>query len=135
MQSPNPALTATSIYRRFPFCDYQLSGKYARWRKVAKILKVSKEARLRLEWIIRYHEGHGAAQVSRHFGIARKTFYKWLAELDPDNLYSLYKLEDRSKAPKKTRQREITPLQEQRIIELRKKHIRWGKEKLAVKYE
>lgn len=119
----------------FPAQPIKLLDECERWRRVAKILKLSKEARLRLEWIIHYCEGFGAAATARHYGISRKTFYKWFREFDRDNLYSLYKLEDKSKAPKKTRQREITPLQEQRIIKIRKQHIRWGKEKLAVVYE
>ena len=108
---------------------------HERWRKVAKILKLSKEASLRLEWIIYYREGFDATQTARHFGISRKTFYKWQGQFDPENLYSLYTLEDKSKAPKRVRQREITSIQEQRIIKLRKDHIRYGKEKLAVIYK
>ena len=122
-------------WQSFPDIGIKLSNEYDRWRKVAKILKLSKEATLRLEWIICYFEGHNAAQTARHYGISRKTFYKWFKDFDRDNLYSLYKLEDRSKAPNRVRQREITITQEQRIIQLRKKHIRWGKEKLAVVYE
>ena len=114
--------------------EIKLLGKYERWRRVAKILKISKGARLRLEWIIYYYDGHGAAETARHFGIARKTFYKWFQEFDEDNLYSLHKLEDRSRAPKHVRQREITSLEKQRIVELRKKYIRYGKMKLAKYY-
>lgn len=134
MKSANIPLVTTSIHCRFPFYDYQLADKYDRWRQVARILKLSRVARLRLEWIIYYFEGYGATTTARHFGISRKTFYKWFKVFDSDNLYSLHKLEDSSRAPRRVRQREITPLQEQRIIKLRKKHIRWGKEKLAVIY-
>ncbi|MDR3559227.1 MAG: helix-turn-helix domain-containing protein [Candidatus Pacebacteria bacterium] len=119
----------------FPAQPLKLLDEYDRWRQVAKILKLSKEACLRLEWIIYYCEGHAATSTARHYGISRKTFYKWFKVFDRDNLYSLYQLEDKSKAPKKTRQREITPIQEQRIIQLRKRYIRWGKEKLAVIYQ
>lgn len=75
-------------------------NEYDRWRKVVKILKLPKEARLRLEWIIYYCEGNDAAKTARHFGISRKTFYKWFGEFDRDNLYSLFNLQDKSKAPK-----------------------------------
>ena len=124
-----------AVWQSFPDIGIKLSNEYDRWRKVAEILKLSKEAKLRLEWIIYYFEGRNAAQTVRHYGISRKTFYKWFRDFNRDNLYSLYKLEDKSKAPKHVRQREITPIQEQRIIQLRKKHIRWGKEKLAVVYQ
>jgi transposase InsO family protein len=108
---------------------------YERWRRVAKVLKLSREARLRLEWIISFKESHDATRTARHFGISRKTFYKWYGQFDPANLRSLKELEDKSKAPKRVRQREITSLQEQRIIKLRKDHIRYGKEKLAIIYK
>jgi transposase InsO family protein len=113
----------------------KLIHPHERWRRVARILKLSKEARLRLEWIIYYREGHDATQTARHFGISRKTFYKWYKEFDSENLPSIRKMEDKSKAPKRVRQREVTSIQEQRIIQLRKKHIRYGKEKLAVIYQ
>lgn len=135
MKPVYPEAIFKTIWQSFPYNKIRLLNEYDRWRQVAKILKLSKEARLRLEWIIYYCEGKTATQVARHYGISRKTFYKWFAEFDQDNLYSLCKLEDRSKAPKRVRTREITSLQEQRIIKIRKDHIRWGKEKLAVVYE
>lgn len=90
---------------------------------------------MRLEWIIYYREGYSVTQTARHYGISKKTFYKWYGQFDEDHLYSLFNLEDKSKAPQRVRHREITVVQEQRIITLRKQHIRWGKEKLAVVYE
>lgn len=125
----------SDIWNNFPFLDIKLLDEHERWREVARILKVSKEAKLRLEWIIYYREGYDASQAARHFGISRKTFYKWYGQFDSENLYSLKKLEDKSKAPLRVRQREITSIQEQRIIALRKKYIRYGKEKLAVIYK
>ena len=119
----------------FPTQPLKLFTEYERWRRVAKILKISKEAKLRLDWIICYYEGANATTVARHYGIARKTFYKWFREFDQDNLYSLYKLEDKSTAPKQVRQREVTSIEEQRIVELRKRYIRYGKMKLAKIYE
>ena len=135
MQLSNSTLIFKEIWQGFPHYEYTLQSEYERWKQVAKILKLSKEAILRLEWIIYYHEGYAVTQTARHFGISRKTFYKWFGQFDKDNLYSLHKLEDRSKAPKRVRQREITSVQLERIIQLRKKHIRWGKEKLAVVYQ
>lgn len=118
--------------RKYPI---KLLEEYERWRLVAKELKLSRIAKLRLEWIIYYCQGNTTVQTARHFGIAKKTFYKWFGQFDRDNLYTLYCLEDKSTAPQRVRQREITPLEEQRIINLRKEHIRYGKMKLAVIYE
>lgn len=135
----NPSYQKTkTFYNGWPyflFKPIKLLDKRERWRRVAKILKLSKIACLRLEWIIYYHEGNDASKTARHFGIARKTFYKWFREFDEDNLYSLRKLEDKSRAPQRVRQREITQLEEQRIIALRKKRLRYGKIKLAKIYE
>lgn len=114
--------------------QYVLMNEYDRWRKVAEIFGLSKAAKLRLEWIIYYQE-HNASQSAIHFGISRKTFYKWYGLFDRDNIYSLYKLEDKSRAPKHVRQRETTPEQQLRIIQLRKQHIRYGKMKLERIYQ
>ena len=110
-----------------------LHDRYSRWREQAKLLKLSKEACLRLEWLI-YHEtrgGRNAQRTCRHFGIAPKTFYKWHHRFDGINLRLL---ESVCRAPKHVRQKEITPLEEGRIVALRKEHIRWGKMKLARLY-
>lgn len=107
--------------------------KHANWRKQADILKLSKQARQRLDWLI-YHETNvqrNASLTCRHFGIAPKTFYKWRKIFDGQNLRLL---EDRSKAPKQTRTRQITSLEENRVISLRKAHLRWGKMKIARLY-
>ena len=113
----------------------KLLDKHERWRRVAKIMKISKEGQRKLEWIIYYYEGHDASTTARHFGISRKTFYKWSGRLDEDNLYSLYRLEDESKAPKRVRQRMITPIQQERVITLRRRYPQYGKRKLEKIYE
>jgi len=135
MRNQNPALIFKDICQGFPHYEIKLLNEHDRWRQVAKIFQLSNKAKLRLEWIIYYCSGYSAAQTARHYGIPRKTFYKWFGQFDRDNIYSLYRLEDKSKAPKRVRQREITSLQEQRIIKIRKEHIRWGKEKLAIIYQ
>lgn len=94
----------------------KLLNEQERWRRVANILKLSKTAKLRLEWIIYYYQGYSAVQTARHFGISRKTFYKWYPEFDKDNIYSLYRLEDKSRAPQHVRQREIASSERLRIV-------------------
>lgn len=124
-----------SKFNFFKAKPIKLLEEYERWRMVSKELKLSREARLRLDWIIYYYEGHTATETARHYGISKKTFYKWFGQFDRDNLYTLFNLEDKSKAPKHVRQKEVTPLEEQRIIRLRKQHIRYGKMKLAAIYQ
>jgi len=122
-------------YYFFPAKPIILLNKYERWKRMAKSMGLSKKACLRLEWII-YYETKAENNVSlttRHFGISRKTFYKWYNRFqDGQNISGL---EDKDKAPRNTRQREITPLQEQRIISLRKQYIRENKFNIAIYYQ
>ena len=105
----------------------------AHWRKVAQTLKLSPRARQRLEWIIyyRFTAQSNASKTCRHFAISRKVFYAWFNRFDEANLRTL---EDLPKAPKNKRPKEITSLEEDRIVSLRKAHIRWGKMKLERLY-
>lgn len=108
--------------------------KYANWRKQAKLLKLSRDACRRLEWLI-YYETKAKKNVlatCRHFGINPKVFYTWKNRFDGKNLRLL---ENLSRAPKNTRKREITSSEEQRIVALRKSRLRWGKIKLAKLYK
>ena len=111
-----------------------LMNKYQRMRKVADILDLSKTAKQRLEWYIYYETKakFNASLTCRYYGISSKTFYKWKSIFDPANLRLL---EDRSRAPKNVRQWEVTLTQEQRIIDLKKQYIRWGKEKIKILYQ
>ena len=99
----------------------------------AETSNISPEAKLRLKWFDYYHtHSHNASLTCRHFGISRKTFHKWKKRFKKDTLCTLESL---SRAPKRKRQREITLQQEQRIINLRKKYLRYGKEKLCLIYQ
>lgn len=114
--------------------EITLKSKYDRWRGIIKEKQLSKQALNRLEWII-YYETRGkqnTSLTSRYFGIAPKTFYKWKNLFNERDLTSL---ESKSKAPKHVRQKVITPTEETRIIELRKKYIYWGKMKIKKIYE
>lgn len=97
-----------------------------------KYVSLSKSAKQRLNWFDFYQKRQNASLTCRRFGISRKTFHKWLKLYDPNNLFSL---EDRSRAPLHTRQPEISPEQEQRIILLRKQHICYSKFKLSKIYQ
>ena len=115
----------------FGFKPVVLLSQVERWRRQAKLLKLSRAAQLRLEWFIYQREKQNVSLTCRHFGIAPKTFYKWQKIFDGQNLHLL---ETRSTAPQKKRRKTITTLEEERVVELRKQHIRWGKMKLARLY-
>ncbi len=110
--------------------------KHERWRRVAKLARLSREASLRLEWIIFYYQvaGENATATCRHFGIPRKSFYKWLKRFQRSQ-ENVKVLEDRSRAPHNKRQWEVTLEEETRIKQLRREHMHYGKQKLKVLYE
>ena len=113
----------------------KILSKYERWRKISKLLKLSKSACQKLEWIIYYETKakKNASLTARRFGISRKTFYKWYHRFQDGK--SFLGLEEQDRAPKHKRQREITPLEEQNIIKLRKKYIRRSAKKLTFDYK
>lgn len=93
---------------------------------------LSVEAKARLKWMDYYKQTKNVSLTCRHFNISRKTFHKWKKIYDP---YNLATLESKDKAPKNKRHREISSEQEMHVVELRKQHIRYGKEKLAIRYK
>lgn len=119
-------------YYYFPVTKVAVPKKWDLLRSLGKE-KLSEKAQLKLEWII-FYETIGRRNVTTtagHFGISRKTFHKWYGRFDERNLVTL---EEESKAPKKTRKREISVVQRERIKRLRKEHMRWGKMKLQRLY-
>jgi len=109
-------------------------NKYELWTKTAKTLGLSKSAQLRLSWIIYYYtkSGQNAKLTCRHFGIHRSQWYYWFNRFNETNLRTL---ENKSTAPNNVRQKEISIIQEQRILTLRKQHMHWGKMKIQRLYE
>jgi len=116
-----------------PFTAWGIGDRKSRLRKLANLIDLSPGARLRLDWFI-WHEEHGknALLTARHFGIAPKTFWKWKKRFNDANLRSL---EELSRTPRKRKERAITPLQADRIISLKRAHIRYGKAKIAALYD
>jgi transposase len=111
----------------------RLDDKWSRVRKIGKQV-LSAQAQLRLEWVIFYQTvGKCNAKVTAgHFGISRKTFHKWLSRFDEKNLKSL---EEKSRKPVKTRNWMVTKVEEERVINLRRKNMEYGKKKLKVIYQ
>jgi len=122
----------SSLLRKHP--EKTLLKRTESLRKQAELLKLAKDALKRLEWFLWYEEkaDMDASLTSRHFGISRKTFHVWKRRFDADGLRGL---ESRSRAPKKVRQKEYTPLQYERVVGLRRSHIRYGKMKLLKLYQ
>jgi len=93
---------------------------------------LSQEAKARLKWMDYYKQTGNISLTCRHFNISRKTFHKWKKLYNP---YNLSTLESRDRTPKRKRQRQISSEQETRIVQLRKQHLRYGKQKLAHVYK
>lgn len=114
--------------------QHVLLSKYDRWRKQAELLKLSKKAKQKLEWFIYYYTKgkESVATTIRYFGISKSVFYKWKAVFDPVNLKAL---EEGSRAPIHTREHEVNPKQEDRVLKLRKLNPEYGKMKIKAIYE
>jgi transposase len=97
-------------------------------KRVCKIADLSKQAQVRLR-VLEFGLGHPVAVTCRRSGIARSTYYRWKKRFDPHNLKSL---EDRSRRPKRVRQRTWSLKLVERVRELREQYPAWGKAKLTV---
>ncbi len=92
--------------------------------------RLSRAAQTRLQWMLFYFfNGRNALRTCRHFGISRQTFYRWMRRLDRHDLTTL---EEHSHRPRQVRQPTWTPALAERVLSLRKRYPRWGKDKLVV---
>jgi transposase InsO family protein len=89
----------------------------------------SREAKRRLA-VIRWHEARGkrVSLTARHFGLSRSTVYDWLGRYGRNGAQGL---EERSRRPRRLRQPTWSD-EEEGVLQLRREHPRWGKDKLAV---
>ena len=119
-----------TILKRQPI---ELLPKVVRWRKQANLVGLSSPARIKLEWMIFYETAgdHNAYVTAKHFGVAPKTFYKWLKRFDGGRVN---RLEEQSTRPIKTRQWEVSLAEESRVKQLRQDKIHYGKKKLKKLY-
>ncbi len=114
--------TTTSIYHtRLP--------NQRRLERMAKMVNLSKEARVRLTWIGHYKKYGNASVTARRFGISRSTFPKWVKRYIEKGPMGL---EELSRAPKRKRTSTIPWHQVELIVAIRKEHPCWSKHKIAV---
>src|SRR5438128_9351197 len=105
-------------------------GELPRARQLARTGKeLSREAKVRLEWMDFCRRTQNVARTCRHFGISRQTFYRWQRRYDALNLLTL---EARSPRPHRHRQPTWSTRLADRVLALRQRYPRWGKDKLAV---
>jgi transposase-like protein len=105
-------------------------GELPRARQLARTGKeLSREGRNRLAWMDFYRRSSNVARTCRHFGISCQTFYRWRRRYDPQKLATL---EQRSHRPHRRRQPTWSFSLADRVLALRLRYPRWGKDKLAV---
>ena len=79
-----------SFKPRYFMRKHRLRDEHERWRRIAELQHLSRAARVRLEWIIFWEKNRkDVSLAARHFGISRKTFYKWLPRFEKDFLRGL----------------------------------------------
>jgi putative transposase len=93
---------------------------------------ISPGAAKRLRWFDHYSRFKNARLTCRYFGISPQTFYRWKRRFDP---YDLTTLEEESRRPLHVRQPQTPAALVERVLELRQRYPRWGKEKLMVLLE
>lgn len=123
--------------RKELFMPFQLTLKWRPYtdhlRTLANNWGVSPAAKTRLEWMIFYETvgKRNARATANYFSVSPKTFHKWKKRFDPHRIQSL---EEESRAPHKRRVWQVSEEEEQRIISLRKKYLKYGKKKLRILY-
>jgi transposase InsO family protein len=125
-------LTNLRLPSRIYSSPHTLRPAEDRTRIISQMVGLSPAAKTRLNWMLHYAKRQNVSLTCRHFGIARKVFYKWLHRFNHLNLYTL---EERSRAPRKRRAKEYAALQYTRVVALRRAHIRYGKTKLLTIYQ
>lgn len=96
--------------------------------KLAKIVKLSKEAKRRLKWIDYYLKKKNARLVCRHFDISPSLFYKWYKRW---KRLGIKGLETQSRKPHRVRQREIAWEVQNKVERLRRENPAWSKYKIT----
>lgn len=87
---------------RFDRCSFAEIRELSRASQLGQTGKeLSREGRVRLEWMDYYRRYQDAARTCRHFGISCQSSYRWKRRYDPQHLSTL---EGRSRCPHRRRQ-------------------------------
>ena len=110
-----------------------LKTHWDRIKSIAKGKDLSPKALNRLEWLRYYYTKaeQNALLTCRHFGISKKTFYKWKKLFKETDVMTL---EDRTKRPMNVRRPDYKPFQVERLQNLHQTFPTLGREKLLVIY-
>lgn len=118
---------AAAVAQLVPRQAAEARGEGAELRKEAAL---SPAGRHRLK-VIRWHESHGGnvTRTADHFTHSRVSIQAWLRRYKTGGVGGL---EDKSHRPRRCRQPTWSGELEQRVLRLRERYPRWGKDKLVV---
>ena len=95
-----------------------------------RYMRDQKEVERRVK-ILGFWSEHGEKATKDAFGVSRRTLYRWKQVLK-DAQGKLPSLDPKSTAPKNKRQRRYDPAYLEKVIDLRRRHRRLGKKKVAI---
>lgn len=118
---------AATVAKLLPEQAAQARRKAAEARQEVKLSRIGQH---RLK-VIQWHLGHGenVSLTARHTGHSRTSIQAWLKAY---KAHGAACLEDKSHRPQKLREATWSSELEQRVLELRQRFPRWGKDKLVV---
>jgi len=93
------------------------------------VIGLSDIAKQRIKWFDYYYShDQNATLTCRYFGISRKTFYKWFKRY---NRHNLYKLQNKSRRPKRVRCSRLFISYREQVKSIRLKYPTWSKYKIG----
>lgn len=128
-------MTKKTINPSIPDNTSETGDKYKHWRAAARFFKLNPQEHLRVEWMIFFEKEakRNAIKTCKHFGISRKTFYKWYNRFSKSK-QDIKSLKNIHRSLYQANSRGVNIDQERKIVQLRKKYVHYGKEKLKVLY-
>lgn len=96
--------------------------------RLSRVVKLDRDASLRLQWMDYYRRCQNGRLTCRHFGIPPKTFYKWLKRY---NEHGVTGLKAGSRRPRAVRQSALPQATIDAVIRWRTKYPEFSKYKIA----
>lgn len=106
-------------------------GFLSTWERVLRFRYMITEKAKKKARIITFFDKYGLKATYDAYGVSKATVYRWKNTLKNDT-GNLECLNDKSRAPKRRRKRELNIRVNDYIINQRKKHYRIGKKKLTI---
>lgn len=90
MVKEDPLIIQRFSMKTSKFLIHKTTGNTSRRQTYQSIAhNLSRDAKLRLKWILHYQKYRSARLNCRHFGLSPDTFYLWKKRFNPNNILSL----------------------------------------------